>query len=87
VFDAEGELFTDPRFKGCAFEMASAEAAPGGAVERAAGERTLFTTLAQDAGAHMLEVPIKAAKSAPDLWRNRESWRRESNRMTSLEGF
>jgi hypothetical protein len=55
VFDALDELFTDPGFKGCAFEMASAEAPPGGAVERAAGAyrewvRTLFTTLAQDAG-------------------------------------
>jgi len=55
VFDAQGELFTEPGFKGCAFEMASAEAPPGGAVERAAGVyrewvRTLFTTVAQEAG-------------------------------------
>jgi len=51
----KGELFTDPGFKGCAFEMASAEAPPGGAVERAAGiyrewVQTLFATLAQEAG-------------------------------------
>lgn len=49
VFDAE------QGFKGCAFEMASAQTPPGGAVERAARAhrewvRTLFTTLAQDAG-------------------------------------
>jgi AcrR family transcriptional regulator len=55
VFHAQGELFTDPGFKGCAFEMASAEAPSGGAAERAAGVyrewvRTLFTTVAQDAG-------------------------------------
>jgi len=55
VFDAQGELFTEPGFKGCAFEMASAEAPPGGAAERAAGVyrewvRTLLTTVAQDAG-------------------------------------
>jgi AcrR family transcriptional regulator len=55
VFDALDELFTDPGFKGCAFEMASAEAPPGGVVQRAAGVyrewvRVLFTTLAQDAG-------------------------------------
>src|ERR1700704_1769128 len=36
VFDAQGEQFTDPEFNGCAFVMASAEAPPGGAVERAA---------------------------------------------------
>jgi AcrR family transcriptional regulator len=55
VFDAQGEQFTDPAFNGCAFVMASAEAPPGGAVEHAAGEyrewiRTLFTTLAKEAG-------------------------------------
>jgi AcrR family transcriptional regulator len=55
VFDAQGEQFTDPAFNGCAFVMASAEAPPGGAVERAAEAyrdwvRTLFTTLAREAG-------------------------------------
>jgi AcrR family transcriptional regulator len=56
VFDAQGEQFTDPAFNGCAFVMASAEAPAGGAVERAAEAyrdwvRTLFTTLAREAGA------------------------------------
>src|SRR6202034_270943 len=56
VFDAQGEQFTDPAFNGCAFVMASAEAPVGGAVERAAEAyrdwvRTLFTTLAREAGA------------------------------------
>lgn len=55
VFDAQGEQFTDPAFNGCAFVMASAEAPAGGAVERAAEAyrdwvRTLFTTLAREAG-------------------------------------
>jgi AcrR family transcriptional regulator len=55
VFDAQGEQFTDPAFNGCAFVMASAEAPAGGAVEHAADAyrdwvRTLFTTLAQEAG-------------------------------------
>jgi len=56
VFDAQGEQFTDPAFNGCAFVMASAEAPAGGAVEHAAETyrdwvRTLFTTLAREAGA------------------------------------
>jgi AcrR family transcriptional regulator len=55
VFDAQGEQFTDPEFNGCAFEMASAEAPPGGAVKNAAEVyrdwvRTMFTTLAKEAG-------------------------------------
>jgi AcrR family transcriptional regulator len=55
VFDAQGELFTDPAFNGCAFVTASAEAAPGGPIEHAADEyrgwvRTLFTDLAKEAG-------------------------------------
>ena len=55
VFDAQGEQFTDPAFNGCAFVMASAEAPAGGAVEHAAETyrdwvRTLFTTLAREAG-------------------------------------
>jgi AcrR family transcriptional regulator len=55
VFDAQGELFTEPAFNGCAFVMASAEAPPGGAVAHAAETyrdwvRTLFTTLAGEAG-------------------------------------
>jgi AcrR family transcriptional regulator len=55
VFDAQGEQFTDPEFNGCAFEMASAEAPHGGAVENAADAfrdwvRNMFTTLAKEAG-------------------------------------
>lgn len=55
VFDAQGEQFTDPAFNGCAFVMASAEAPPGGSVQRAAEAyrdwvRTLFATLAAEAG-------------------------------------
>lgn len=55
VFDAQGELFTDPEFNGCAFVSASAEAAHGSSIEQAADEyrawvRTLFTDLAKEAG-------------------------------------
>ena len=55
VFDAQGELFTEPGFNGCPFEMASAEAQPGSSVEHAADEyrdwlRSLFTNLAKEAG-------------------------------------
>jgi len=55
IFDAQGELFTDPAFNGCAFVMASAEAPAGGAVVHATEAyrewvRTLFTTLATEAG-------------------------------------
>jgi AcrR family transcriptional regulator len=55
VFDAQGEIFTDPDFNGCAFVSASAEAAHGSAVEQAADIyrawlRTLFTDLAKEAG-------------------------------------
>jgi len=54
VFDALGEQFTDPEFNGCAFEMASAEAPPGGAVENATQvyrdwARTMLTALAEEA--------------------------------------
>ena len=55
VFDAMGDLFDDPNFKGCAFVRASAEVA---ADSRARGVcdsnrswiRELFTGLAKDAG-------------------------------------
>ena len=55
VFDAQGEQFSDPEFNGCAFEMASAEAPHGGAVENATTEfrdwaRSMFTSLAKEAG-------------------------------------
>jgi AcrR family transcriptional regulator len=54
VFDAQGELFTVPGFRGCAFVSASAES-PGEVVEQAAAGyrgwvRGLFTDLAREAG-------------------------------------
>jgi AcrR family transcriptional regulator len=55
VFEAQGELFAEPGFRGCAFVTASAEARPGSVVERAADDyrawvRDLFAGLAEDAG-------------------------------------
>jgi len=55
MFDLLGELFADPRFHGCAFMRASAEARQGtlvqAAVERSrAWLRSLFVELARDAG-------------------------------------
>jgi len=54
VFEAQGELFAEPGFRGCAFVSASAES-PGEAVSRAAGDyrgwvRGLLTGLAHEAG-------------------------------------
>jgi AcrR family transcriptional regulator len=54
VFEAQGELFGDPRFRGCAFVAASAES-PGEAVSRASDNyrgwvRGLFTGLAGELG-------------------------------------
>jgi AcrR family transcriptional regulator len=55
VFDAQGQIFTEPDFNGCAHISASAEARPGGPVEQATDRfrlwvRTLFTDLAGEAG-------------------------------------
>jgi AcrR family transcriptional regulator len=55
VFDAQGQLFTEPDFNGCAHMTASAEARHGGPVECATERyrqwvRTLFTDLAREAG-------------------------------------
>lgn len=55
VFDAQGQLFTEPDFNGCAHMSASAEAQPGSPVECASDRyrlwvRTLFTDLAREAG-------------------------------------
>jgi len=55
VFEAQGELFTEPGFRGCAFVSASAES-PGEAVSRVADDyrgwvRGLLTGLAREAGA------------------------------------
>jgi AcrR family transcriptional regulator len=54
VFDAQGELFADPGFRGCAFVSASAES-PSDMVEKAAAGyrgwvRDLITGLAREAG-------------------------------------
>jgi AcrR family transcriptional regulator len=56
IFDAQGEQAARPDFRGCAFVAASAEARPGGCVEKAADDyrgwvRTLLTELAEQAGA------------------------------------
>ena len=56
VFDAQGRMFAQPDFRGCAFISASAEAPPGGLVEQAADDyrsdiRELFIRLAREAGA------------------------------------
>src|SRR5271170_4957781 len=56
VFEAQGELFTEPGYHGCAFVRASAESHPGDLVEQAADTyrswvRALFTDLAEQAGA------------------------------------
>ena len=55
VFEAQGRIFAQPDFRGCAFISASAEAPPGGLVEQAADDyrndiRELFIRLARDAG-------------------------------------
>jgi AcrR family transcriptional regulator len=56
VFEAQAEVFGDPNFQGCAFVKASAEARPGSAADVATKGyrtwiRTLFTELAEQAGA------------------------------------
>jgi AcrR family transcriptional regulator len=56
VFDVMGELFADPKFRGCPFVRASAEARSDSAVKSACEDsrawvRSLFTGLARDAGA------------------------------------
>jgi AcrR family transcriptional regulator len=54
VFEAQGELFAEPGFRGCAFASASAES-PNGMVEQATADyrgwvRGLLTGLAAEAG-------------------------------------
>lgn len=56
VFDVLGELFADPKFRGCPFVRASAEARSGSRVKTACDDsrawmRSLFTGLVRDAGA------------------------------------
>jgi AcrR family transcriptional regulator len=64
VFEAQGELFAQPDFHGCAFVSATAETRPGGLVDQAADEyrawiRNLFTGLAKNAGAANPEALAK----------------------------
>jgi hypothetical protein len=54
VFEAQGELFAEPGFRGCAFASASAES-PSDVVEKATADyrdwvRGLFADLAREAG-------------------------------------
>jgi AcrR family transcriptional regulator len=56
VFDALGERVAEPRFRGCAFVLATAEGRPSGRVrgvadDSRAWQRALFVELAQAAGA------------------------------------
>jgi AcrR family transcriptional regulator len=56
VFEGQGELFSGPDYRGCAFARASAESHPGDQAERAAEGyrrwvRVLLTDLAAQAGA------------------------------------
>jgi AcrR family transcriptional regulator len=60
VFEAQGELFAEPGFRGCAFASASAES-PGELVEQASGDyrrwvRALLTDLAGKAGVQAPEI-------------------------------
>ena len=55
VFDAMGELFMEPTYRGCAFMRASAELKPGSSVKMACDDarawaRALFSDLAREAG-------------------------------------
>jgi len=55
VFGAQGELFAEGTYRGCAFARASAESHPGDLVEQAtegyrAWVRSLLTRLAEEAG-------------------------------------
>ena len=56
VYEIQAEAVADPKFRGCAFVNASAEAAPGGPAEDVSAEhrgwlRALFVDLAEAAGA------------------------------------
>jgi AcrR family transcriptional regulator len=61
VFEAQGELFAQPDYRGCAFARASAESQPGDLAEQATEAyrswvRALLTELAAQAGAPEPEV-------------------------------
>jgi len=56
VFEIQGERFSKPGYRGCAFIGASAESRPGGCVQQESDEyrgwfRNLFLDLAREAGA------------------------------------
>jgi AcrR family transcriptional regulator len=56
IFDVLGDVFAEPGFRGCAFLNASAEAPPGSTTQQTCDDsrawtRSLFTELAQEAGA------------------------------------
>jgi AcrR family transcriptional regulator len=56
VFDAMRDFMADPKFRGCAFNRAAAEARPGEGIQAVCDDargwvRDLFTGLARDAGA------------------------------------
>jgi hypothetical protein len=61
VFEWQAELFADPKFRGCAFIRASAEASSEGGVREVCDDmrawtRSLFTELAREAGAKYPEA-------------------------------
>jgi|SRR4051794_12724553 AcrR family transcriptional regulator len=56
VFDALGDYVAEPRFRGCAFVLATAEGRPGSGIRAVCDDarawmRSLFTGLAREAGA------------------------------------
>jgi AcrR family transcriptional regulator len=64
VFEVQGQLFTEPDFRGCAFICASAESDTSEAIEKATGEyriwvHSLFLDLAYAAGASEPEALAK----------------------------
>jgi AcrR family transcriptional regulator len=64
VFEAQGQLFATPGFRGCAFVAATAEAPRGSLTEKAADDyrswiRALFTDLGEQAGA---SSPVELAR-------------------------
>lgn len=70
VFDGQAAFFSQPGFRGCAFSAATAEAPPGGLIERAADDyradiRGLFADLAAEAG---VDDPVALARQLQLLY-------------------
>jgi AcrR family transcriptional regulator len=70
VFEAQGQAFAQPGFRGCAFVAALAEAPSGGMIDESATEfrasiRALFVELAQEA---TVEDPIELARQLQALY-------------------